>query len=229
MQISNNTNLNFTGAFRIKPQETIAKEEIPKMFTQGRQIFHNILENGDEVIVLRNKYDKRVGQYIKENNTSGIEYYPNINTCSGLDNEKPEGLIELIKDKAVVVKTELEDILASIAVQPSVKKAKKYKVANEVEKISNALRLNIENPKIESNKNFTRIRDNGKGRTIEVVATNPAISYVYVKPDSLNEDSIKCIINAKGQVAKIFSTPNDISKFMKIFRELKNSGSNILV
>ena len=229
MQISNNTNLNFTGAFRIKPQETIAKEEIPKMFTQGRQIFQNILENGDEVIVLRNKYDKRVGQYIKENNTSGIEYYPNINTCSGLDNEKPEGLIELIKDKAVVVKTELEDILASIAVQPSVKKAKKYKVANEVEKISNALRLNIENPKIESNKNFTRIRDNGKGRTIEVVATNPAISYVYVKPDSLNEDSIKCIINAKGQVAKIFSTPNDISKFMKIFRVLKNSGSNILV
>ena len=228
MQISNNTNLNFTGAFRIKPQETIAKEDIPKMFTQGRQIFQNILENGDEVIVLRNKYDKRVGQYIKENNTTGIEYYPNINTYSGLDNEKPEGLIELIKDKAVVVKTELEDILASIATQPSVKKAKKYKVAKEVEKISNALRLNIENPKIESNKNFTRIRDNAKGRTIEVVATNPAISYVYVKPDSLNEDSIKCIINAKGQVAKIFSTPNDILKFMKMFRELKNSGSNIL-
>ena len=229
MQISNNTNLNFTGAFRIKPQETIAKEDIPKMFTQGRQIFQNILENGDEVIVLRNKYDKRVGQYIKENNTTGIEYYPNINTYSGLDNEKPEGLIELIKDKAVVVKTELEDILASITTQPSVKKAKKYKVAKEVEKISNALRLNIENPKIESNKNFTRIRDNAKGRTIEVVATNPAISYVYVKPDSLNEDSIKCIINAKGQVAKIFSTPNDILKFMKMFRELKNSGSNILV
>ena len=91
------------------------------------------------------------------------------------------------------------------------------------------LRLNIENPIIESNKSFTKIRDNQKGRTIEVIATNPATSYVYVKPDSLNEDSTKCIINTKGQIIKTFTTPKDISKFMKMFREMKNEGINILV
>ena len=170
------------GAFRIQPQNVKAKAEIPAMFTQGYQVFRNIKEKGDMVVALRDNYDKRVGNYIQKNNLTNLEYYPKINTKSGLDDEKPEGL-----------------------------------------------RLNIENPIIESNKSFTKIRDNQKGRTIEVIATNPATSYVYVKPDSLNENSTKCIINTKGQIIKTFTTPKDISKFMKMFREMKNKGINILV
>lgn len=230
MQISNNiSNTNFMGAFRIQPQNVKAKAEIPAMFTQGYQVFRNIKEKGDMVVVLRDNYDKRVGNYIQKNNLTNLEYYPKINTKSGLDDEKPEGLIELIKDKAVVVKTELEDIISTISEQKGIKRPKKYRAEKEVKKISNALRLNIENPIIESNKSFTKIRDNQKGRTIEVIATNPATSYVYVKPDSLNEDSTKCIINTKGQIIKTFTTPKDISKFMKMFREMKHEGINILV
>lgn len=38
MQISNNqTNLNFNGAFKIKPSELKAQTEIPALFTQGMQ------------------------------------------------------------------------------------------------------------------------------------------------------------------------------------------------
>ena len=81
MQISNNkTNTNFQGAFRIKPNNTKAKIEINALFMQGRQIFCNVLEKGDEVIVLRDHYDKRVGKYMKENNFKEVEYYPTINT-----------------------------------------------------------------------------------------------------------------------------------------------------
>ena len=230
MQISNNiSNTNFMGAFRIQPQNVKANAEIPAMFTQGYQVFRNIKEKGDMVVVLRDNYDKRVGNYIQKNNLTNLEYYPKINTKSGLDDEKPEGLIELIKDKAVVVKTELEDIISTISEQKGIKRPKKYRAEKEVKKISDALRLNIENPIIESNKSFTKIRDNQKGRTIEVIATNPATSYVYVKPDSLNEDSTKCIINTKGQIIKTFTNPKDISKFMKMFREMKNEGINILV
>ena len=50
MQILNNTsNTNFSGAFRIKRPYAKAKAEIPAMFTQGRQIFRDIKENGDMV------------------------------------------------------------------------------------------------------------------------------------------------------------------------------------
>ena len=227
MQISNSiNNTNFTGTFRIKPQELKAQKEIPELFTQGRQIFHDILEKGDEVIVLRDKYDKRVGKYIQENNIKELEYYPTINTKSGLDNEEPEKLIALMKEKAVEIKTGLADIYARISKQ---KIEKKPRSANKMlQNISKSLRLNIENPIVKTTKQSTIIRDAEKQRTIEIIAPNNATSYVYVKPDSLNEDSIKCILDGKGQITKTFTTPKEISKFMRLFRDLKSKEVNTL-
>ena len=100
---------------------------------------------------------------------------------------------------------------------------------NEITKISDTLRLNIEEPKIVvSNKSFTRIRDGHKMRTIEVIAPNSATSYVHVIPDSLNEQSVKCILNGKGQIVKTFDTPNEIHKFNLLFNKLKKENINIL-
>ncbi len=227
MQISNSiNNTNFTGTFRIKPQELKAQKEIPELFTQGRQIFHDILEKGDEVIVLRDKYDKRVGKYIQENNIKELEYYPTINTKSGLDNEEPEKLIALMKEKAVEIKTGLEDIYARIGAQKKETKPRTTDKALNI--ITKSLRLNVENPIIKTTKQSTIIRDAEKQRTIEIIAPNNATSYVYVKPDSLNEDSIKCILDGKGQITKTFTTPNEISKFMRLFRDLKSKEVNTL-
>ena len=226
MQISNNqTNLNFNGAFKIKPSELKAQTEIPALFTQGMQKFTNIEEKGDMFIVVRDNYDKRIGNYLSENHVNGVKYYPTINTKSGLDDEKPEGLLALLKDKSIEVKTELDDIFEAISKQKRApRKAKLRTVQNELEKISNVLRLNIENPEIITNKNFTRIRDSHKNRTIELISPNNATTYVYVKPDSLNEDSIKCILDGKGNITKIH-----IHKFMKTFSKMKKDGVNQLV
>ena len=230
MQILNNqSNINFNGAFRFKPNEINAKANVPKLFTQGRQVFHNILEDGDEVIVVRKNYDKRVANYLKDNNIRGVEYYPEIDTKCGLDDEIPEGLLKLIKSKSVVVIENLEEIVSSIASRANVPRRKVPKIDNELNKIANALRLNIENPKVVSNKSFTRIRDDHKMRTIEVIAPNSATSYVHVIPDSLNEQSVKCILNGKGQVVKTFDTPNEIHKFNLLFNKLKKENVNILV
>ena len=116
MQVTNNntSSLRFSGAFRFKPNEFNAKADVPKLFTQGRQVFHNILEDGDEVIVVRNNYDKRVANYLKDNNIRGVEYYPEIDTKCGLDDEIPEGLLKLIKSKSVVIIKNLEEIISSI-------------------------------------------------------------------------------------------------------------------
>ena len=231
MQVTNNntSSLRFSGAFRFKPNEFNAKADVPKLFTQGRQVFHNILEDGDEVIVVRNNYDKRVANYLKDNNIRGVEYYPEIDTKCGLDDEIPEGLLKLIKSKSVVVIENLEEIVSSIASRANVPRRKVPKIDKELNKIANALRLNIENPKVVSNKSFTRIRDEHKMRTIEVIAPNSAISYVHVVPDSLNEQSVKCILNGKGQIVKTFDTPNEIHKFNLLFNKLKKENVNILV
>lgn len=227
MQIAKTQNQNFEGSFRIKPNEVNAKIEIPQLFTQGRQIFNDILEPGDKFIVLRDKYDKRVGKYIKENGISGIEYFPEINTKSGLDDEKPEGLLKLVKAETVKVITNISEICkASMA--PSKKTANPPKVISEVNKVANALRLNIENPQITSTHSSTKVRDDEKKRTVELIMKDRGLTYVYVKPDSLYEDSTKCIIDGKGNIVKKFETPEEIIKFMKVFHELKQKNVNIL-
>lgn len=223
MQITNNqSNLNFSGSFRIPRGKFKAQHEIPQLFTQGRQIFYDIKEDGDMFIVLRDNYDRRVAKYIKENNVSGLEYYPEINTKSGLDDQKPEGLIVLLKEKSKVIKANLSEAILG-------KKPVKYSVSNAISKISDALRLHIENPIISSNKSFTRVRDEQKCRTIELVAPTPASTYVKVIPDSLNETSTKCIIDAKGNIIKMFETPDEIHRFNVMFNNAKKKNVNILV
>lgn len=227
MQILNTSNQTFEGTFRIKPNEIKAKTEIPQLFTQGRQIFHDILEKGDEVIVLRNQYDKRVGKYIQEKNISGIEYYPEINTSSGLDDQQPEGILKLLKNKTVKVITDITEICTTSAAQrrlPKFPKAKK-----EVEKIANTLRLNIEKPQINSTAALTKVRDEEKKRTIEIIMPNKGTTYVYVKPDCLYEGSTKCIIDGQGNIMKKFETPDEIHKFIKRFQDLKKQQVNLLV
>lgn len=224
--IKNSNKINFGGTFRIKAVENKAKKEIPALFTKNRQIFHDILEKGDEVIIIRDQHDKIIGKYIQENGIKNIEYYPEINTKSGLDDQKPEGLIKLIKDKTTRIITDLDEMLSVISKQRKVPKAPKSK--NEIEKISNALRLYIENPQIHSTEHSTIIRDNEKRRTIEIIMKNKGNTYVYVRPDSLCEDSIRCIIDGKGNIMKSFETPDEIHKFIKKFKKLKDEKVNLL-
>lgn len=229
MQVSNQSNINFNGAFRVKPNEIKAKADIPELFTQGKQVFHDILEKGDQVIILRDKYDKRVGKYIQENNLSGIEYYPEINTKCGLDDEQPEGLLALINSKTKVIKEDIKEILTAITQQKRTPKAPKTpKAYKEAEKIANTLRLNIEAPQITSNKSFTKIRDEHKKRTIEVIMPNKGTIYAHVIPDSMCESSTKCILDGKGKIVKSFETPNEIHKFNVLFRKLKKENVNII-
>ena len=63
MQINNiDSNPKFKGAFRFKSTEIKVQQEIPQLFTQGRQFFSNILEKGDVFVVVKDNYDKRIGK-----------------------------------------------------------------------------------------------------------------------------------------------------------------------
>lgn len=220
--IINNTYSNdkFTGAFRIKPIETLAQKEIPELFTQGRQVFNNIIEEGDEFIVVRNNYDKRIAKYITENNLKDIEYYPDINTSCHLDSEQPEGLLALLKNKSLRIITDLDEMMAVVKKQK--KAPKPINPETETEKIANALRLHIENPETTVTKNFLTIRDNAKQRTISVVMQDNGNKYVYVRPDSSCEETIKCFINKKGEILHSYETPKEIHKFFKHFQKAKS-------
>ena len=95
MQINNTSNTNFKGTFILNPKNQQTREAIPEIVKKGRQIFYNIKRHGDAVIVTQDKFDKRVSNFI-ENNKINFEYYPELSTKSGLDDQKPLKLTQLL-------------------------------------------------------------------------------------------------------------------------------------
>ncbi len=216
------TDTTFTGAFRFKPNNIDAQKQVQELFTQGRQVFSDIIEKGDMVIVVRDHYDKRIGKYIQENGVVGVEYIPTINTKSGLDPEEPEKLAEIFKNKTHNIITNFEEMIERISKQKRDKRImpKTLNIEVEVDRIANALRLNIENPKVRTQNEYMTIRDEAKKRTIESISHSWTY-YVYVKPDSISQETMKYIIDGKGQQIRKVDTPDEIFKFFKEFRRLK--------
>ena len=233
MQIQNRqSNSNFTGAFRFKPSEINAKLEVPRLFTQGKQIGTDILEKGDQFIIVRDNYDKRIGNYIKENCVAGVEYYPTINTKSGFDFERPEEIVAVIKNKSTKMITDFEEMFEVISKQKHHRKTAKgvhipkpINPEKEFERVTKALRLNIENPEITVQGQHMRVYDKAKKRTLDVVL-HSGTYYTYLRYDANDMDSIMRTINGKGETIKEFHTPNEVHKFLNDLRILikENSG-----
>ena len=227
MIFNNNTQNNtFTGAFRFKPSEIKAKLEVPNLFTQGRQIGTDIIEKGDQVIIVRDNYDKRIGNYIQENGVKGVEYYPTINTRLGLDFERPEEIITLLKDKSTRMITNFEEMFEVISKQKRGKKTikgqnipKALSAEKEFERVTKALRLNIQNPEITIKGQHMRIYDKDRRRTLDIVA-HSGTYYTYLRYDNMSAESIMRTINGKGETIKNFEKPDEIHKFLAELRRL---------
>ena len=227
MILNNNPQNNtFTGAFRFKPSEIKAKLEVPNLFTQGRQIGTDIIEKGDQVIIVRDNYDKRIGNYIQENGVKGVEYYPTINTRLGLDFERPEEIITLLKDKSTRMITNFEEMFEVISKQKRGKKTikgqnipKALSVEKEFERVTKALRLNIQNPEITIKGQHMRIYDKDRRRTLDIVA-HSGTNYTYLRYDNMSAESIMRTINGKGETIKNFEKPDEIHKFLADLRRL---------
>ncbi len=229
MLVSNNTpQVSYTGTFRFPTNEKKAQSEILGMIKNGKQVFHNVLEQGDFVLVTRSASDIKTANYVKSNKINGVEYYPNINTKSGLDEEEPQKLINLIKSQADTIIKNMDEVIEKATKLMPKKYPKDYKVKREIATITDALRLNVENPEINYYPSHTHVRDYMKKRTIEIITPQKGTNYVYLKPDSLNEPSTRCIIDGKGNILKTYNTPTEIVKFAKTFKNLKKSEKNVL-
>ena len=223
---------NFTGAFRFKPNEIKAKLEVPELFTQGRQVFADIIEKGDQVIIVRDNYDKRIGRYIQENNITDVEYMPTINTKGGFDSERPTELTEVIKDKATRIITNFEEMFETISKQKHHKKTEKginipkaLEPEKELNRATKALRLNIQNPQITIKGQHMRVYDPNRKRTLDFIA-HSGTYYAYLSYDNLTAPSIMCTINGKGEIIKTINSPDEIHKFLQDLRKLIKENAN---
>ena len=101
MLTNNNLSPSFQGGFRFRQMPAEALEKLPQISNRGKQIFKDFENKGDVFIVTRKGLDKKVADFIAEHKLK-FEYYKDINTKCGLDDQKPELLtafLATIKEK----------------------------------------------------------------------------------------------------------------------------------
>lgn len=216
---TNNTP-NFTGAFILKPNNAQTKEIIPNIIQKGRQIFYNIKEEGDVVLVTKDKYDKSVRDFIEAENIK-FRYYPEISTKSGLDDEVPSGLKTLLNIKNNCIVRTLSILDKFIPNNPlHLSKQSEY-----IHEAMNTLRLNISSAKIEiDDKGLFIIKDKAKQRTIKSTGFKNGMSYICIIPNSPTQESRRILVGKNGkEIIKEYNTPKEIKDFLKTFKKLMES------
>lgn len=221
MQINKTNNTpNFTGAFILKPNNAQTKEIIPNIIKKGRQIFYNIKEEGDVVLVTKDKYDKSVRDFIEAENIK-FRYYPEISTKSGLDDEVPSRLKTLLNIKNNCIVRTLSILDKFIPNNPlHLSKQSEY-----IHEAMNTLRLNISSAKIEiDDKGLFIIKDKAKQRTIKSTGFKNGMSYICIIPDSPTQASRRILVGKNGkEIIKEYNTPKEIKDFLKTFKKLMES------
>ena len=211
------SNPGFRGTFVLNPKSQKIREMVPDIVKKHRQIFHNIKNEGDIVIVTRNNKDRHIKDFINSEKID-FEYYPEISTKSGLDDGIPEGLKKIIGIKNNCVIKSL-GLLNKFFSENQIHLSKQSEYLHET---LNTLRLNIENPRITINdRGIFVIRDDAKQRTIKSTEFLSGNAYVYILPDSINQEIKRFLIGSNGkQIVKEYSTPKDIRTFNKAFNKI---------
>ncbi len=220
MQVNKKSNINFSGTFIIKPKTNEIKETIPNLIKKGKQIFYDVKNEGDIAIVTRDTYDGKIKDFIESSNL-GFEYYPEISTKSGLDDEIPSTLKNIldIKNNCVI------DNMQTLNKYLHKHKIHLSKQIEYLHEAMNTLRLNIEDLKIKFNdKGLFVIRDESKKRTIKSTGFRGGAALIHVIPDSHAQESKKIMLYKNGkEVQKEYNTPNEIFNFLKTFKSFIDS------
>ena len=215
MEINNISNNNFKGTFVLQPKTQQMRAAIPDIIKKGRQIFYNIKSEGDVVIVTKDKYDKKVKEFIARDNVP-FAYYPEINTSSGLDSEVPSGLRALMLQKNNCV-------IRSLSLLDKFLTSGTLHLSAQSEYIQNAIhtmRLNTSGARVRIDDNgMFFVRDEAKQRTINTFGFKNGMAYFYVRPEHIEyQDSRRVLVGKNGQeIIKEFETPKDWKKFNKAF------------
>lgn len=220
MKTNNVSSTGFNGAFIINFNNSKIKESIPNILRKGKQVFYDIKTPGDVVLVTKDKYDKRVGEFIHSNNL-GFEYYPEISTSCGLDDQIPSVLKKMldIKNNCVIKDWNL---LNKFFVNTKLHLSSQGKYLKEA---MDTLRLNVGKSKVEiDSKGHFVVRDIEKERTIFSTGFKDGMSYICVVPNSLNQETKRFLVGQNGKnIIKEFNTPKDIADFNKAFKKTVSS------
>lgn len=216
MQIQNNYGVNFNGGFRLKGLTPELKELTITSIPKHRQIFENFEKQNDMFILCRDISDYGVNKFARANNIE-LEYYPQINTKSGFDSEKPEALSNKLKKLTPVIsKNQIAKIIAEKIRLHKVQKFADYSINN----ILGTLCMEPEGKEISMVKGAHVIKDKEFARKVIISPlSNSKVHYVSVVPDSANEEIKRYAFDTRGNIVSTYQTPDGIRTFNKAFND----------
>lgn len=213
MDIKYSNNQNFTSAYRFSAIQNKSYKDLHRLISKpSSKIFNCVNEKGDVVLVNHSCYDERVKNFIKKNKLC-FQFFPNIKLNDNLTKDTLKSLIiREIKEKNTISNI---FVLSDHVMKNNISRGKS--LVKHMNNIFKTLRLNVDKPEIHVMENgLSKIRDNSKLRTIYVSPNYASKYYVYVKPDSLNQESSRYLLFHNGKkLIKEYRTPEEIAVFKK--------------
>lgn len=220
MQIRNHSNNTFSGGFRFSDMPANSIEKLPELAKKGKQIFYDFEKKGDVFVVLRDKLDNRMKNFISSEDLK-FEYYPTINCKSGLDSEKPDLLSALIKKVEKPIST-MKDLTKILSEKNRVKQTfSEEKQPDYLKNILSALFMDTSLVINKTTKNGVKIIED-KEFARKILISPPSkhdIHFVLVQPESISKESSRYAISSDGKILARYSSTEGLETFRKNFEK----------
>ncbi len=216
MQVTNIDNFSFRGGFRFINMPDEARVKLVDLSKKGKQVFYDFENKGDVFLVTRDNLNFKVGKFINEHNLK-FEFYPQINTNCGLDNEIPEALSKLLKSmniRPITTKSQLKKVLSmqkSVKDQNTTSPQYVQDILEGLHIVKDLKYMNIKGVYVFNDPEFER-----KIHISKPLANDMFL--VLVEPYSSSKPSKRFLTDIKGNIVKVFKTPDEIHKFYNDFR-----------
>ena len=213
--------INFKGAFWLHQPSAKIKNNILPTLGKHRQIFNNFTPEGDVLYITRKGADKNVAEFLmklieeqknKKKKTTKFEYYTDLSTKSGFDDEKPQEAKKILaeyKDKIITTASGLNKIFKFKNPFISLSTIKKE---NDIEKSLKALNINASDYIIKRRNGFNEIYTTEKELVASISEPGQyGFRYARVEPKNPNDpnDEVKRYAIKDGKIQFTYTNNPD--------------------
>lgn len=206
-------NINFKGAFLIKNPTELTKLKMGAIAGSKKQIFENFNNTKDVLYVLKDTRDYDVAKYLYKSYEDAV-YYPDINTKSGLDVEKPHLAIRLLEQKKDSAIRNINDILIRLGLRN-----KFIENDSSIENILKTFNLNFEENSVRLHKGYTVLYNRESKREVAKISKPGrfGLSFVEISPKTSDENPKRYAINKLGEKVVEYKSLAGTKQFIKNF------------
>jgi hypothetical protein len=181
-------------------------------------------KDGTVMYILNDAKDSIAADYLAENNKLRFTYYPQINNNLQFEPDCQQKLIEYIKTehpKAIKLIREMCDFINTRRERLFSQRQHDVFLA---EKLLKKLEIKLVGKPYLQDDGAIIIKSSNDNGMLKMSPPNSIdFRYVYIQPKNSYDDSIRCLLDNRGDIFRYFETPDEIMDFRKGYtRAIRN-------